>query len=569
MEVYACGNCGGALEITTDAKNVVCRYCGYTNDLGALNEELESFRKEVASWLAGLGAVGGSGMDVGMRSVYFRDSIYPSLLTEFSNIAGDTDDVLNLPLFYLQIYNKIPELEVTTSWSANQGKPLKEFSRKLESPDLASFAAAGESQRLLHELRLRSLIMPMLMDVIDLSSTPTENNLLYCSKAMGKLAAETHSFLSIDSVFEGAEGYKSYYELLHKRFEISAEVFSNFAEAASNSKPIDEDWFSDAITTLNGSKDSLKDISGISVTDKVLLDAGLDNDLNSISAGHDLIALYPSITSASFETYIDAITKLASSTLFQMPTEEGPDLSWFTFGIDSAKFSWFLKQLSLAFRRDFYHIMAPKEDIGTWLSKQSSGSSKLVLYPFYLSKIRTVLKSGFLLWKKGNEEEFYSLCDAAFNLYPGFSHGDYPSLMTPGFKKMLGSTMEQLIISLSGEQGRKKPKNWLALPPTVSPSDVRAIYSAAHNYLEEANLSATEGLPVSIPRSYKNKGFDPGKVKALSAEVLDIVYLPLALTSSGCKLMGRHLGLEENLPHRGRLCIAFDEFLNELASSKA
>jgi hypothetical protein len=94
-----------------------------------------------------------------------------------------------------------------------------------------------------------------------------------------------------------------------------------------------------------------------------------------------------------------------------------------------------------------------------------------------------------------------------------------------------------------------------------------AIYSAAHNHLEEADLAAAEGLPVTIPSSYKKKGFDPGKVKALSADVLDLVYLPMALTSSGAKLMGKHLGLDESLSHRAELCAAFDGFLTDISST--
>jgi hypothetical protein len=403
LEVYACGNCGGALELEKDAKTSVCIYCGYTNDMGALQEDLEEFRQEVISWLSNLGAVAGSGMDVGMRSIYFRDSIYPSLLTEFSNIAGDTDDVLDLPLFYLQVYNMIPELDVTTTWVPSQGKPLKEFSRKLESPDLVSFASAGESQRLLYELRLRSLMMPMLMDVIELSSTPTSENLLFCSQTLEKLALETVSLLDLDSISEGNGKYKAYYDLLSKRFKTSAEAFSKFADATAESSPIDEEWLTSSVQALTESGEALNRIPEISVTDKVLLGSGIENDANAITAGYDLIKLYPSVTSTDFGTYVDAVTKLAGKTLFQMPTDEGLDISWFSFGIDSAKFSWFLKQLSIVFRREFYHIMAPKEAIGKWIAKQSA--TKYLLYPFYLSKIKTVLKSGFLLWKKGEEEE--------------------------------------------------------------------------------------------------------------------------------------------------------------------
>ena len=262
---------------------------------------------------------------------------------------------------------------------------------------------------------------------------------------------------------------------------------------------------------------------------------------------------------------MDAATKFASKTLFKVPESQTADLSWFTFGIDSSKFSWFLSALRTNAKREFYRILVQQETLGPWIQKQGEGA-RFFLYPFYVSKINTVLKSGFLLWKKGNEEQFFSLCDGAFNLSEGFALGDYPSLMTPGFKKMLGSAREELIKALMGADALKKPGPWIALPPSVSPSDVTAIYSAAHNFLEEADLAAAEGYTVQIPPSYKKMGFDPGKVKSLSAEVIDLVYLPLALTKSGPKLMGKHFGLDENLAHRAELCMAYDEFLDYLSS---
>ncbi|MHA1288951.1 MAG: hypothetical protein ACTSPB_16290, partial [Candidatus Thorarchaeota archaeon] len=113
--------------------------------------------------------------------------------------------------------------------------------------------------------------------------------------------------------------------------------------------------------------------------------------------------------------------------------------------------------------------------------------------------------------------------------------------------------------------GREKPPNWIPLPPTVSPENVVSLYTAAHNYLEEAELSIAEGKTISVSSSYRKMGFDSGKVKALSAEVIDLVYLPMVMVGNETEVHGKHLGLECKLPHRIKLCQAYMNFMQQIA----
>ena len=562
MEVYACGNCGGALNIEEKATTVMCLYCGYTNNMEALSEGLEDFKREVAGWLKNIGAVGGSGMDLAMRRIYFQDNVYPGLCTEFSNLIGDAEDILDLPLFYLQVYGGIPDLVVSTSWSPSQGKPLKDFARKLESPDLLTFFQDPASQQLLLELKLRSLALPMLMDVVNLTADPSAENFSRCSNTLHKLADAADSLVKVIAANDETKDQQLYFVLLGKRFRNSAKAYLKFAIAITTKEPIEEKWLTGKNDDLGNLRASLSKLASISVTDRVLLDAGLENDISAITAGYNLARLYPTITEVPYNRYIEAITNLTNRTLFYSKGNKATDLSWFSHNMSSEKFAWFLSALHTTINRSYYRVMVPSEDMNPWIQKKNT-AGKFYLYPFYILKVKAVLKSGFLLWKKGTEEEFFALCDAAFNLYPGFYEGDFPSLMTPGFKKMIGSGKETLIQSLMEVKGRKKPDSWIALPPSVSSQDAEAIYTAAHNFLEETDIASKQGYPKNIPRSYKRKGFDPGKVKALSAQAIELVFLPMVVTKSGSEILGKKLGLDDKLPHRAGLCMAFKEFLKE------
>lgn len=566
MRVFACGTCGGALEVDEKQAIIECTYCGYTNDVASLEKDFEEFKDEVKSWLTNLGAVGGSGMDVIMRQIYLRDNIYPTLCTEFSNLIGDTEDILDYPLAYLPMFSKMPDLSVRTGWSQTQGKPMKEFARKLGSPELLAFASDPESIRLIYELRLRALITPTLMDVVSLSNSPNPANFRHISKSLDYIVSQIKPLVDLKADDEPAKENQTYYRLLSERFEMTAEALSKYAESLESRSPMEERWCEGVTERTEKMRETLRGTKYLSVIDRVLLDAGLENDRSALAAGYNLVSQYLNITDAPYEKYIEAVSRFTERTLFQSPSGERVDLSWFAYSINVEKLSWFLSSLNNAINEKSVIIMAEQPKVDAWV-KRAKKPQRFCLYPFYLLRVKAILKSGFLLWKKGNEESFYSLCDGCFNLYDGFHMGDFPSLMTPGFKKMVGSNRETLIDSMFKKGARSIPANWRILPPTTTPANVIRLYTEAHNFLEEAEFSKKEGVSVKIPRSYSSRGFDAGKVKALTPEVLGLVYLPMVIEQGKSRVMGKHLGLDENLSHRMNLLSSMEVFLTEAGSA--
>ena len=564
MQVYACGNCGGALQVDEESSIVVCKYCGFSNDVGTMQNDLESFKKEVQTWLTNLGAHGESGMDVAMRKIYLRDTVYPALLTEYSNLIGDAEDILDFPLVYLPIYGMIPDLMMGKSWSQTQGKPMKEFARKLETPDLLIFATDSESQRLISELKVTALLTPTLLDVVDLASKPDSENLRRSSESLTYLADQVSGLSKGAADDEVIRQSQTYYGLLEDRLRLSSDVFSDFANVASSTDTeLPDDWCEVNTTKIAEMRQRLGGLEHVSVIDRVMLDIGLENDYSAISSGYALAQLYPKMTSIPFEAYIDAVTRFSKKTLFHSGPPVNIDLSWFSFSMDTEKLSWFLSTLSKTLTTKSVVVMADKTSLDKWISNAKE-STQFFLYPFYLLKVRSILKSGFLLWKKGDAETFFSLCDAGFDLYSGFYKGDFPSLMSPGFKKMVGSKTETQLRGLAEANQQPIPKGWTLLLPTVNRSDVTRIYTAAHNLLEESEFAKSEGLVVSLPGSYGQKGFDAGKVKALDPEVVKLVYFPMIVEKGAPRILGKHLKLNENLPHRAILSTAMSVFMQEI-----
>ncbi|MHA1637383.1 MAG: hypothetical protein ACTSUB_05145 [Candidatus Thorarchaeota archaeon] len=530
-----------------------------------MENEFQEFKGEIKTWLANLGAVGGSGMDVTMRQIYFRDTIYPALCTEFSNLVGDTEDILDFPLAYLHIYSKIPDLMVQSNWQQQMGKPMKEFARKLGAPELSSFVSDSASQQLLHELKLRALLTPTLMDLINLSSQPNPESFRNSGTALDYIATQITPLIDINVEDEPSKDTQTYYKLLAERFKISSDALGIFADGIETGTPIADDWQPAITKRIEEMKTQLRATKHVSVIDRVLLDAGLTNDYSALSAGHSLVSLYQKVTEIPYNKFIASISRLSENTLFKSAESRKIDLSWFSYSMNSEKFSWFLSTLYQTLTSESVLVVADKTEINKWISKFKA-VTHVFLYPFYLLQISSILKSGFLLWKKGDEESFYALCDATFNLSPNFYNGDFPSFMTPGFKKMVGSKRELTIKSLVNASESSIPKDWILLPPTVTPNNVAQLYSAAHNLLEEAEFSKQEGRPVQIPSSYKTKGFDAGKVKSLSPEVHKLVYLPMVIEKGRASIMGKHLGLTETIPHGSELGLSTLNFFNEIKS---
>ena len=406
---------------------------------------------------------------------------------------------------------------------------------------------------------------PMLMDVKELNSHPSAENFTRASNTLNYLAKQIQPLINLPAQDEPSKDRQSYYILLEKRIRLGAEALEKYAQAICDRDLTEEEWCQ-ATTDLVGSmRNSLKEVTHLPIIDRVLLDTGLENDSSALSAGYNITSLYTKITTVPYERYIEAITNLSSKTILYGPTSSKShiDLSWFSYSMTAEKFSWFLSLLHKTMTSKSFRVMADSNSINSWLNKMKNPSGWF-LYPFFLLKVRSMLKSGFLLWKKGEEETFYSMCDAAFNLYPDFYRGDYPTLMTPCFKKMIGSKYEKQIQSYMGSNPQPLAPSWTALPASVSSANAVRIYSETHNLLEEAEIYREEGRTVTMSPSFRKKGFDTGKVKALAPEVIDVVYLPMVIDSGHAKVMGSHLGIEEDLPHRLQLASSMTLFLRDI-----
>lgn len=166
----------------------------------------------------------------------------------------------------------------------------------------------------------------------------------------------------------------------------------------------------------------------------------------------------------------------------------------------------------------------------------------------------TILKRGMLLWKKGEENAFYGLCDAAYNISDQlFLEADYPSVLTPGFSKVIGTNLGSQMEELTSIGASAAKKSVVVLPPTVTPSDAQNLYLQAFRFREERELLVKEtGARLRLPSSYGSKGFDPGKVKAIVPKTEDLIYLPYVLGQKKSGLVGEQFNLEQ-LPHRQKL----------------
>ncbi len=556
MEVYSCGQCGGPLEVSVNESVVICQYCGFANNIANLETELARFKKEMSSWLSRLGVVGQTGIDTGMRLLYFKDEIYPDLATEFTNLMGNEDISLDFPLVYLKIYSQLPDLSPRFRWTAASGKPLKDFARRLESPELQSFAVNAETKKMLLELKLDALMIPMLMDVINLSLDPEPENFIRCANTLSLLAKEVHAIVEAIQGDDTFNDYSAFYSIFENRLNIASTTYRLLAEKIDNHENIDKLWLNDTVRELIEMRAQLKGLGGVSIIHRVPMEAGLANDAESLLTWREIMRSYVSITKGTFNEYINALNQLAIRTFFfKKQALNNIDISWFTDNIDTKKFTWFIGEVSSAINRREVRIIPPDK----------GPRNAPFLYPFYLIYVRTILKTGVLWWKRGEVEDFYALCDAGFNLYSGFYGGDFPSLLTPSGKKVVGKNLEKTLEALKYIEPEPAPLDSIVIPPIISPQDAEMIFIQAHNFREEAELAKAEGSRIEIPSSYKRKGFDPGRVKAVDPEVKGLYYVPMAIVKNVPTVYGKKYEIETKLDHRLMLANAFVEFLKKIA----
>ncbi len=554
-EVYACGNCGGALDVKKGESIVECPYCGFKNEVSQLKVDMDAFKQEVQSWLVDLGVTAQAGVDAGLRRLYFNNEIYPDLVTQLANIVSNTDDILDYPLVYLSIYKKFPDLGLRREWSADIGKPMKDYARRLGAPDLLAFAPDAESKRKILDLRLQALMIPTLLDIVNLNEDPTPDNLRRSANSIDAVVREIDAVLTAISGDSSQAMYQNYYSVMKQRFEIAAETYRRIVDAIVNREGLDDDWVSEQIKSLEKLRVDLGGLQGVSVVERVPLDFGLENDISSLNTWDGVTATYTLLSNRPLIDFIRSLEQFTDATFFyKQPSEAGIEQSWFFETVDSKKFSWFVSNISASVKSRELKIIDPHNEM----------DSAQYLYPVYLLHVEAILRTGSLWWKKGETEDFYVLVDGAFHMYDGFYKGNYPLLMTPIGKKVVGKRLESKLEDITKISARSVPTGVEVIPPVVDPKNAVDLFISAHNFREEAEFARTEGKQVSVPVSYKKRGFDPGRVKAVSPTVAGLYYAPLVVTKGKFTLKLEDLEMEPYLPHRSKMAYLYSEFLKQI-----
>lgn len=561
---YMCKNCGAPLSVTKKEELLKCVYCGVVNEISTIEDEMRKFMNDIARWLSSVGAVGGEGTDAAMRARYFADRIFPSLAVEFTNVVGDFVEPLEFPILYASFYDTLPHLQLDFEWKTNMGKPLQELAYKLSLPNVTSFATTPDLKEKLKSLEFRCWTIPLLLNTLGLVKSDSAENYVMATKSCDRIVEK------IEEIKNFVEGDKKiYYEILAERFKLSSKYLNELAQKIAEKDSIPEEFLQEFYENLESLKNRLKELKEAPRIDRVLVEEGLKRDLESYSTFSSILSLY-TLSKKPFNDFMDSLRRIVKSVILrpdERVLERVPDvldMTWFTGTLELNKVSWFMENLKAVLTKRSVKVYG-LEEVETWAAKNIKGPFEIYLYPFYLVRVATVLKKGMLLWKKGVENAFYGLCDAAFNLSDQlFLEADYPSVLTPGFSKAINTTLGKKIEELSQLRASSPRKNVVILPPTVTPTDAQNLYLQAFIFREERELLIKEtGKALRLPSSYGNKGFDPGKVKAIVPKTEELIYLPYVVGERKSGLLGEQFNLEQ-LPHRQKLVDEIRLFLQAI-----
>ena len=558
---YSCSNCGGPLDVTGEESIVKCGFCGYVNEISRLEEEMAKFMEEVRGWLSSMGVTGGAAVDAVMRGAYFEDRIYPSLAVEFTNVVGDFVEPLDLPLVYPSFYRYLQDLQLDFDWDPGKGKPLQELAYKLSLPEVASFATTSKAKEKLKDLEFRGWLISLMLNIIDLGNRDDADSYIMAARSCDRLAEKTREMVNIN---EGDR--KAYYEILADRLKLGSRYFRAMAHSATEKTKIPNELVEESNRLIEGMVSRLSGLAGAPRVDRIMFEEGLTRDRDSYRTVSAIFSLYSSLGGQGYKQFMESFGALVWGTILRPGPEvlgrvpEYIDVSWFTSTMDLPKLAWFSSTMEELILQHRVRFIIPK-DFEKWAGKEAEGDYKVYLYPFYLLRVRTILKKGILFWRKGQENAFYALCDGAFNMYDRlFIDADYPSCLTPGFWKAFKGKLAGALENLAQVQESSPPPGFTILPPTVTERDVENLYRQAFIFREERDLLEKEtGRRVRIPSSYERKGFDPGKVKAVLPEVISTIYLPLVV-GERIRLAGWNFGLED-LPHRHLLAEEVRRFI--------
>ncbi|WXG41686.1 MAG: hypothetical protein WED07_13140 [Candidatus Freyarchaeum deiterrae] len=553
IKYYMCKNCGAPLSVTKKDEILNCIYCGGVNQISNIEDEMSKFMNDIAKWLSSVGAVGGEGTDAAMRARYFADRIFPSLAVEFTNVVGDFVEPLEFPILYASFYDTLPNLRLDFEWRTSMGKPLQELAYKLSLPNVTGFATTPEAKEKLMSLELRSWTIPLLLNIMGLAESDIVENYMMATKSCDRIVEKIQESMNF---VEGDK--KAYYDILAERFRLSSQYISELANKIAEKDNITEDFLQKSYETIGSLTNRLRELKEAPRVDRILVEEGLKRDGESYTTFSSILSLY-TLSKKPFNNFMQAFKRIVESTVIrpsQKVLDMVPDvidMSWFTGTLELDKVSWFMENLKTVLTKRSFKTYGISE-AENWAEKNVKGSYELYLYPFYLVKVATILKRGMLLWKKGEENAFYGLCDAAYNISDQlFLEADYPSVLTPGFSKVIGTNLGSQMEELTSIGASAAKKSVVVLPPTVTPSDAQNLYLQAFRFREERELLVKEtGARLRLPSSYGSKGFDPGKVKAIVPKTEDLIYLPYVLGQKKSGLVGEQFNLEQ-LPHRQKL----------------
>nr|MDO8080290.1 hypothetical protein [Candidatus Freyarchaeota archaeon] len=550
---YVCGNCGAPLDVSEGKAVVKCVYCSYVNETASIEDEMRRLMDDVRGWLSNIGVIGGAAVDAEMRALYFDDRIFPSLAVEFTNVVGDFVEPLNFPLLYTSFYDTVPDLQLDFKWDTRMGKPLQELAYKLSLPDVKSFATTPKSAEKLKALEFRAWTIPLLLNVLEFSMRNDADGYVMAMKNCERLKEKAEEIMNVS---EGDK--KIYHEILAERYNIATQYLKELAHKTVEKSTISEDSLKKTCGNLDELTNRLMKLKGAPRVDRIIVEEGLKKDEESYRTFSSLLHLN-TLSEKPFNEFMKSFERLVKSTIINPREEvlnrmpEGLDISWFTETLELPKLSWFIETLKAILTKRSVKTYGLQE-AENWADKNVKKPYRLYLYPFYIVKVATILKRGMLFWKKGEENAFYSLCDAAYNLSNQlFLEADYPSVLTPGFSKAINTKLGKEIENLKELPKKAPPKSVVIIPPTVTPSDAENLYQQAFTFREERLLLMKEtGQTFKVPKSYGEKGFDPGKVKAIQPKTVELIHIPLAIGERKAALMGERFDLDQ-LPHRQKL----------------